>query len=73
MKQIDTSPIAFGIFSGDENQDGTIDVTDLIDIYNNLNNSGYLRTDINGDDFIDVTDLIITYNNVINVVSVITP
>lgn len=75
MKQIDTSPVRFGIYSGDENQDGTIDVGDLIDIYNDAlaGQSGYVSTDINGDDFVDVSDLIITYNNSLNVVSVITP
>lgn len=75
MKQVDTSPVRFAIYSGDENQDGTIDVGDLIDIYNDvqIGQSGYVSTDISGDDFVDVSDLIVTYNNVINVVSVVRP
>lgn len=62
-------------FSGDANQDGTIDAGDIIDVYNDvtIGNSGYLPTDVNGDDFVDVSDLIIAYNNSVNVVSVITP
>ena len=75
MKQVDNSPVRFAIYSGDENQDGTIDVGDIIDFYNDaqLGVSGYVPTDINGDDFVDVSDIIITYNNVINIISVITP
>lgn len=75
MIQIDTSPVKYAIYSGDVNQDGTIDAGDLIDIYNDIlaGQSGYVPTDVNGDDFIDVSDLIITYNNALNVVSVIRP
>jgi len=75
MKQIDTSPVVYGTFSGDENQDGTVDVGDIIDVYNDvlLGTSGYVATDVNGDDFVDVSDIIITYNNAINVATVITP
>lgn len=63
------------IYSGDENQDGIIDVSDLINIYNNALNftSGYVAADIDGNNFVDVSDLIITYNNSNNIVEVITP
>lgn len=73
MKQVDAMPVRFAFYSGDENQDGTIDVTDVVNIYNDFGNSGYLTTDINYDDYVDVTDLLIAYNNATNVVSVITP
>ncbi len=65
----------FCIYSGDENQDGNVDVTDIIDIYNagNVFTSGYVRTDLTGDYFVDISDLIIAYNNAKNFVSVITP
>lgn len=55
----------FCIYSGDVNQDGTADLTDLLQIYNDASNftSGYQTTDINGDRIVDLTDLIITYNN----------
>jgi hypothetical protein len=72
MKQVNTSPVRYAVYSGDENQDGTVDVGDIIDIYNDLllGTSGYVVTDVNGDDFVDVSDIIIAYNNSINVVTV---
>lgn len=62
-------------YSGDENQDGTIDVSDIVDIYNDVLSGtfGYVSTDVNGDDFVDVSDVVITYNNSLLIVGVITP
>ncbi|MEO8447739.1 MAG: FG-GAP-like repeat-containing protein, partial [bacterium] len=75
MKQVDAFPVRFGIYSGDVNQDGTIDVIDIVNIYNDANNfvSGYVKTDLTGDDFVDVTDLTIAFNNSNNFVGVIRP
>ncbi len=75
IKQIDASPVKFGIYSGDANQDGTIDLTDVIQIYNasNVFASGYTMTDINGDSVIDLTDILIAYNNSAGFVSVLKP
>lgn len=75
IKQINTSPVKFGIFSGDVNLDETIDVGDIVDTYNDAlaGLSGYVKTDVNGDDFVDVTDIVIVYNNSINIVTVIRP
>lgn len=63
------------MYSGDANQDGTIDAADIIDIYNDVlaNTSGYVSTDVNGDDFVDASDLIIAYNNSTGVVGIIAP
>jgi hypothetical protein len=43
-KQIDNSPVRFGMFSGDVNQDGSVELTDLINVFNDANNyvSGYV-------------------------------
>lgn len=43
------------VYSGDVNQDGTVDGTDtqLIDNDSYNFNSGYLATDVNGDNFTD--------------------
>jgi hypothetical protein len=73
--QVDNSPVRFALFSGDANQDGTVDATDLSIIDNDAANfsSGYLPTDINGDDFIDGTDFAIADNNAANFISVIEP
>ncbi|MEO8447792.1 MAG: hypothetical protein ABI528_09870 [bacterium] len=75
LKQLNSSPVRFGIYSGDVNQDGTIDVSDLLNVYNDQASflSGYLPTDLNGDDFTDVSDLLIVYNNSANFVGVIKP
>jgi len=75
MKQVDAFPVRFGIYSGDANQDGTIDVIDIVNIFNDANNfvSGYVNTDLTGDDFVDVTDVTIAFNNSNNFVSVIRP
>ncbi len=64
------------VYSGDVNQDGTIDVTDILTIYNDALNfvlGQYLITDLNGDNFVDFTDILIAYNNSINFVNVIKP
>ncbi|MBX7041525.1 MAG: hypothetical protein K1X85_01380 [Ignavibacteria bacterium] len=75
LKQIDTSPLLFAIYSGDVNQDGTIDATDISAIDNDVQNfvGGYVVTDLTGDDFVDGTDFVIADNNAANFVSVIRP
>lgn len=63
------------IYSGDVNQDGTVDASDISlvdnDAYSSV--SGYVNTDVNGDDFVDATDLSIVDNNAYNSVIVIIP
>lgn len=75
LKQVDASPVVFAIFSGDVNQDGTIDASDISDVYNDafISLSGYVNTDVTGDDFVDAQDLSIVDNNAYNAVSVVTP
>ena len=34
MKQIDTLPLRFGIYSGDQNQDGIVDLNDVVNVNN---------------------------------------
>jgi hypothetical protein len=73
--QIDESPFRFAIYSGDVNQDGTVDATDVSLIDNDAANftSGYVITDITGDDFVDGSDFAIANNNAADFVSVIRP
>ena len=74
--QVDNSPYnVFAFYSGDVNQDGFIDLTDVLTIYNDANNflTGYVVTDLNGDSIVDLTDLLIAYNNSVNFVSVMRP
>lgn len=75
MLQIDASPVRYGIYSGDVNKDGTIDVTDLGLIDNDVNNftTGYVLTDLTGDYTVDISDLTIADNNAFNFVGVIRP
>ncbi len=75
MIQVDNSPIMFGIYSGDINQDGTIDASDVSDADNDAFSSvsGYVNTDVTGDNFVDAQDVSIVDNNAFNSVSVITP
>lgn len=75
MKQVDVSPVRFGIYSGEINNDGTIDGTDVASIDNAAGNfvTGYVITDLNGDRFVDATDALISDNNAANFVSVIRP
>ncbi|MEO8446751.1 MAG: hypothetical protein ABI528_04605 [bacterium] len=75
QKLVNNSPVTYAFYSGDVNQDGIIDVADLVSINNDANNfiTGYVNTDVNGDDIVDVSDVVISFNNSSNFVSVIRP
>jgi hypothetical protein len=75
LRQVDNSPVRFAIYSGDVNQDGTVDLSDVSLIDNDAYNfvTGNVVTDLNGDGFVDLSDLIIADNNSYNFVSAITP
>lgn len=62
-------------FSGDVNQDGTIDIYDLSEIDNDVLvfNSGYFSSDITGDMITDVNDLAIAENNALQFISTVKP
>lgn len=72
---VDNSPVRFAIYGGDVSQDGNVDVSDIIAVFNDVNNvtSGYVNTDVTGDDFVDAEDLLLTHNNAQNLVSVVKP
>jgi hypothetical protein len=55
----------FAIYGGDENQDGLVDSSDMIDIDNDVANfiAGYVVTDVNGDGLVDSSDMILVDNN----------
>ena len=74
--RVDTSPYnVYAFYSGDVNQDGAIDLTDVIRIYNDANSflTGYVVTDLTGDNAVDLTDVVMAYNNSVNFVRVISP
>ncbi|MBK8553930.1 MAG: hypothetical protein IPL53_23960 [Ignavibacteria bacterium] len=75
MIQVDTSPVRYGIYSGDVNHDGNIDLTDVTLVFNSASSffSGYLNTDLTGDNNVDLTDLTMTFNNSAGFVSLVKP
>lgn len=75
MKQVDFSPVRFAAYSGDVDQDGSVDASDVSRIDNDANNSvtGYVSTDLTGDKFVDAIDVSIVDNNSSNTVSAIIP
>jgi len=62
-------------FSGDVNQDGFVNLTDVLQIFNasSVFATGYIVTDVNGDNIADLTDITIAYNNAQNFVQKVTP
>lgn len=73
--RINTLPDVFGIFGGDINHDGVIDLFDLAVIDNAayLFSSGYVDEDVTGDNFVDLADLAIADNNAFNFVFAVIP
>ncbi len=63
------------IYCGDINQDGIIDLSDLILVETNAVQAatGYIIEDVNGDGLVDLSDLIIVGNNASLAIGVITP
>ena len=74
--QVDNSPVnKFALLGGDVNQEGHVDLTDVLAVYNDASNfvTGYVNSDVTGEKLTDLTDVILTYNNAGNFVSVIRP
>lgn len=65
----------FVFYSGDVNQDGIIDLGDIVPVLNQaaLAGSGYIPEDVNGDGLADLSDIIIILNNAALAVGIITP
>lgn len=53
------------LYNGDSNQDGLVDLTDIVAVNNNANifTAGYKSTDMDGNNITDLTDVLLTYNN----------
>ena len=63
------------IYSGDVNQDGLIDMSDLIAVDNDnaIYFGGNVKTDVNGDGIVDLNDLVLVHNNNMNYISKVVP
>lgn len=72
---VETSPVRYGMYSGDVNQDGVVDLIDVVQTFNEANvfNSGYIVTDLTGDNLTDLNDVLIAYNNSAGFVAAIRP
>ncbi|MBK8550009.1 MAG: FG-GAP repeat protein [Ignavibacteria bacterium] len=75
LKMVDSSPVRFAVYSGDVNQNGTIDIIDILLIHIDAlsYSSGYISTDINGDGNTDLSDLLTAFNNSNNYISIVKP
>jgi hypothetical protein len=75
MKQVDGSPVRHAIYGGDVNKDDIVDLSDVINIFNDavVFVSGYVVTDVTGDEFVDLSDVTLTYNNATAFVAAVTP
>ncbi len=62
-------------YSGDENSDGNIDITDVVNVFNSANSfqTGYVNEDIDGDQSVDISDINIAFNNSFKFISLIRP
>ncbi|HMS34115.1 MAG TPA: S8 family serine peptidase [Ignavibacteria bacterium] len=63
------------IFSGDVLSNGVIELSDVIQIYNDASNfeTGYIISDVNGDNAVDLDDILTSFNNSANFVSISRP
>ncbi len=64
------------LYSGDVNQDGTIDLSDITEIFNDATFfvlGHLLNTDLNGDNYVDVSDILLAQNNSQLFINKITP
>ena len=72
---VNSSPIRYAVYNGDVNQNGNIDLSDVIQTYNSaiVFTAGYVVSDLNGDSVVDLNDILITYNNSTGFVAVLKP
>lgn len=75
MKQVDTSPVRFAIYSGDIDHNGFVDLNDITLALNDASSflSGYNITDVNGDNLTDLSDVLLVFNNSSAFVTIIVP
>ena len=72
---VDASPVRYADYSGDVNQNGILELNDILSVYNAavVFSSGYVVNDVNGDNITDLNDILIAYNNSAAFVAVIRP
>lgn len=75
LKQLTSLVPKFAVYSGDENQNGIINLSDVVNVSNEASSftSGYVSSDMNGDNITDLSDLVLTSNNASAFVNNLTP
>ena len=75
MILVDNSPVKYAMYSGDINNDGTVELSDLIEVYTGAVNfiSGDALHDLNGDNTVNLNDLLICYNSASSFAETIKP
>jgi hypothetical protein len=65
----------FGFYSGDINQDNSIDIADFPALFSDNDNFvyGYFNTDLNGDGSVDIADFPVIFLNTDNFIYSINP
>ncbi|MEP7146291.1 MAG: hypothetical protein ABI792_04730, partial [bacterium] len=73
--QVDILPDLYAFYSGDVNQDGSVNLNDILLVYNDANSfiSGYVPSDVNNDNVTNLADILITSNNFAKFIVKITP
>ncbi|MEZ4821592.1 MAG: hypothetical protein R2942_03915 [Ignavibacteria bacterium] len=65
MVQVNNIPSTFALYSGDVNNDGTVELSDLVYVSNDASQfvSGYETADLTGNNSVNLEDMLIAYNN----------
>lgn len=73
--QVDNSPVRFAIYGGDINQNESVDLTDVIFVFNSAADfvTGYEQSDVTGDNIVDLADIVLVFNNSNNFVHAFVP
>lgn len=73
--QVNVPNNLWGMFGGDIDRNGFVDLSDVTAVYNDASSfvTGYKITDVTGDNITDLNDVVLTYNNSTNFVTVQRP
>ncbi|HMS65756.1 MAG TPA: hypothetical protein PKD83_10955 [Ignavibacteria bacterium] len=67
------SPTEYAIYTGDINQDGTVDASDLSQVENAVGIFDYIPEDVNNDLIVDASDIALVENNSLLSIFAVTP
>ncbi|MBK8551621.1 MAG: choice-of-anchor B family protein [Ignavibacteria bacterium] len=75
LAQVSSSPSTFAMYSGDVDNSGIIELSDLILVANDAASfqAGHKISDLNGDNLVNLSDVLIVYNNASMFVSAMKP